>query len=303
VGLVGCGRWGRHVLRDLLGLGCEVTVVAHSDATHARAAEGGAHRIVDALDDLPAVDGVVVVTPTETHADVVTALLQRGVPLFVEKPLTADAASAQRIAGEAADRAFVMHKWRYHQGVEELGRIARSGELGEVQGVACTRVGWGNPHKGVDAVWMLAPHDLSILIEVLGFIPQPRAAVYERVGDKPTGLTGLLGDTPWATVTVSASHPVRRREVRLVCSEGSAVLADSFAEEILIVRGDPHTDLQVEPERRPIGTELPLLRELRAFVEHLTGGPPPRSSAAEGAAEVTVLAELVRLADAVPSTA
>ena len=285
------------MLRDLLALGCEVTVVAHSPATHARAAGGGAHRIVGSLAELPAVDGAVVVTPTETHAEVLTALLDRGMPIFVEKPLTDDPDSAQRIAAEAAERVFVMHKWRYHQGVEALGQIARSGELGQVQGLACTRVGWGNPHKGVDAVWMLAPHDLSICIEVLGFIPSPRSAVYERVGDKPTGLTGLLGDAPWATVTVSASHPVRRREVRLVCSEGGAVLADSFADEILIMRGDPHTDLQVDVERRPIENELPLLRELRAFVEHLAGGPAPRSSAAEGAAEVTVLAELVRLAD------
>jgi hypothetical protein len=51
-----------------------------------------------------------------------------------------------------------------------------------------------------------------------------------------------------------------------------------------------------EPEKRAISTELPLLRELRAFVEHLDGGPPPRSSAQEGAEVVTTIAELRRLA-------
>jgi hypothetical protein len=53
-----------------------------------------------------------------------------------------------------------------------------------------------------------------------------------------------------------------------------------------------------EPERRAISTELPLLRELRAFVEHLDGGPPPRSSAAEGVEIVRRIAELRSMAGA-----
>ena len=52
------------------------------------------------------------------------------------------------------------------------------------------------------------------------------------------------------------------------------------------------------PEHRQISTEMPLLRELRAFLEHLEGGPPPRSSAAEGVEIVTRIAELRRLAEA-----
>ena len=47
-----------------------------------------------------------------------------------------------------------------------------------------------------------------------------------------------------------------------------------------------------EPERRPIDPEWPLLRELRAFVEHVRGGPPPRSSAAE---HVEIVERLVAL--------
>jgi hypothetical protein len=39
-----------------------------------------------------------------------------------------------------------------------------------------------------------------------------------------------------------------------------------------------------------------LLRELRTFVEHLQGGPPPRSSAAEGALVVSAIADLRSLA-------
>ena len=87
--------------------------------------------------------------------------------------------------------------------------------------------------------------------------------------------------------------PERRREVQLVCEQGVALLADGYSEHVLV-----HRDGADEPERREIATELPLLRELRAFVEHLQGGPPPRSSAAEGALVVRRIAELRALAGA-----
>jgi predicted dehydrogenase len=296
VALVGCGRWGRHILRDLLALGCEVTVVARSDESRGRAEELGAHRIVDAIAALPEVDGAVVATPTTTHAGVLDELLPLGVPVYVEKPLTDDPESARRLADAAPNRLFVMHKWRYHDGIRALAQIARSGELGPVSGLRTTRVGWGNPHGDVDGVWMLAPHDLSIALEIFGDIPEPKAAVAERSDGVVTGLLGLLGDDPWTAVEVSIAHPLRRREVRLVCRDGVATLPDAYSDYVLITRGTLQLDVTQEEERRSVSTELPLERELRAFVEHLGGGPPPLSSAAEGAAEVAAIGRLRELA-------
>ena len=80
IGLVGCGRWGRFILRDLLSLGASVSVVARGD--DARLASEAGAQVVARLDDLPAVDGIVVATPTTTHADVIEALLPRGTPVY-----------------------------------------------------------------------------------------------------------------------------------------------------------------------------------------------------------------------------
>lgn len=297
VALIGYGRWGRHVLRDLVALGAAVTVVARSDPSREEALDAGAARVTARIDDLREVRAAVVATPTTTHAEVVAALLDLDVPVFCEKPLTDDPVTARELAAAASDRLFVMHKWRYHPGVEALASIARSGELGPVVGVRTTRVGWGNPHGDVDGIWMLAPHDLSIALELLGSIPPARFAVAERVSETATGLWAALGDDPWLALEVSSASPVRRREVRLVCRDGVAVLLDPFADHILVTRGRLHSSpIEREDEHRPISLELPLLRELRAFLEHVEGGPAPRSSAAEGAAEVGALARLRELA-------
>src|SRR3954447_8301714 len=81
IGLVGCGRWGVNILRDLVALDANVAVVARSEASRERAREGGALVIAREIDELPDVDGVVVATTTTTHVEVVEQLLDRGVPI------------------------------------------------------------------------------------------------------------------------------------------------------------------------------------------------------------------------------
>ena len=94
LGLVGCGRWGRHILRDLLSLGCDVTVVSGSEVGRQNARNGGATEIVASVEHLPPVSGLVVATPASTHAEVIESLLEVNVPIFTEKPMTADRESA-----------------------------------------------------------------------------------------------------------------------------------------------------------------------------------------------------------------
>jgi predicted dehydrogenase len=293
VGLVGCGRWGQHILRDLRSLGCEVAVLARSQASRELAAAGGAAEIVGAVGDLR-VDGVVVATPTSTHAEVAEEALTLGVPVYVEKPLTADLASARRLAELAPERLFVMDKWRYHPGVRELARIARSGELGEVVGIHSRRVTLGHRYSDVDTVWIHAPHDLAIALEILGEVPAPRQAVPELVGGELAGLTAILGEAPWLVLEVSSIAPAHRRELRLVCEGGVAQLDGGYADAVVIGRAGAIDAESVE--RWPIDGELPLLAELRAFARHLEGGPPPLSSAVDGVAIIAAIEEMIALA-------
>jgi predicted dehydrogenase len=293
IGLVGCGNWGRHILRDLRELGCEVEVVARSEESIGRARDGGAARVVGAVQELREPAGIVVATPDATHAAVLEPALEFGVPVFCEKPLTVDPASARRLADAAPDRLFVMHKWRDHPGIEALRDLASSQELGPLTGLYCRRVGWGMAHPESDATWHIATHDLSIALEILGRLPEPRAAVAERVGERPTGITALLGDDPWVAIEASSARHERRRQVQALFGEGVAWLAEPYAEAIGVARADALGD---EPEWRPISTELPLFRQLRAFVAHLDGGPTPGTSAGDAAEIVAVLARLRELA-------
>jgi len=293
IGLVGCGLWGRHILRDLRALGAEVEVVARSQASRDRARQGGAERIVESTGELGEVDGIVVATPETSHAATVAEALEHGQPVFAEKPLTVDPESAAGLAAAAPDRLFVMDKWRYHPGIEALRDLADSGELGPVRAITLKRLGWGNVHPTSDAIWHLIPHDISIALEILGFVPEPRLAVAEQLDSRPCGATAVLGDEPWVTIEASAASPRRLREVRVIFADGVAALPDSHATALAVA---PAAAVGEPPHERPVSDRMPLERELEAFLGHLRGGPPPRSSAAEAARTVAIVGELRRLA-------
>lgn len=289
IGLVGCGYWGRNILRDLNLLGCEVEV---ADPGSAYATQGARAVVADLADLDPGLDGYVVATPAPTHAEVIAALAPRGKPIFCEKPLTTDLASARRLARTLDGQLFVMHKWAYHGGVQALTALARSGELGPVQGVFTRRLQWGKPAAQADAVWELAIHDLTIIQAILGELPPVAAARAVLRGDQMEGIVATLGEQPFAHMEVGAHWPGPERKVRVMFRDGLAMLDDPLADHIAVVRGAAPAGERHEPEaleRRPIDTEWPLIKELRVFVDHLKGGPPPPTGARAGAEIVAAL--------------
>lgn len=297
VGLVGCGRWGKHILRDLRSLECDVLVVARSDESAARAQEGGAREVVESVAELKEVEGVIVASSTESHGQVLDEALELDVPVFVEKPLCADPGDGRRLAATAPDRLFVMDKWRYHPGVARLAEIARDGRLGEVKGLRTIRVGWAKAHADADTAWHLAPHDLSVALELLGRVPHAEEAVAHVEAGRVLALHGLLSaGAVWHALEVSERAPVTMRRIELHCTGGVAVLGGGWDEHVSVYRANGASEPQ--EERIDARGELPLLAELRAFVGHLSGGPAPHSSAAEGATVVETIAELRRLGGA-----
>jgi predicted dehydrogenase len=297
IALLGCGAWGRNILRDLLELDRQVVVV-EPDPDAARAAVAlGASLVVPAAPLLPAVVGAVVATPAATHVDVVLPVLAQGLPVLCEKPLASTLAGARQLAQAGSGRLFVGHVWHYHAGIRELARIAASGELGPVLWLRTVRTNWTSPRQDVDTAWNLAPHDLSIAQCILGGLPAPAFAVAEVSAGRCVSMIGVLRDATDLAAFVfevsNRSHE-KRREVRLHCRDGVAVLHSAQAEFIEVTRTAP--DGSAFTVRRPLAGEAALKHELRAFCTYLDGGPPPPTTASHGLAVVEALVALRALA-------
>ncbi|MES2932293.1 MAG: Gfo/Idh/MocA family oxidoreductase [Pseudomonadota bacterium] len=299
IGLVGCGRWGRHILRDLKALGCWVAVVEPDAVNQAEANTVGADLVIASLDQLPAVTGCVVAVPTLLHHAVLLQLLGRACPIFCEKPLTADLAQAQQLVDLAGERIFVMEKWRYHAGVLALRDLAQGARLGPVLGLKTTRLQWGSTHRDVDTSWILLPHDLSIAFEILGYLPQPRHAVIESDQGGLLGLSAFLSGPAWLQCEIGIRSPAYQRRIELRCRDGIAVLADAYDTHLKVLHTDPAARSGAAPawEIQPFAANNPLLCELEAFVAYLTGeAAPPKSTAREALNIVQTITTLHQLA-------
>jgi predicted dehydrogenase len=298
VGLVGCGRWGANVLRDLVALGADVCVADPDPEARAGAVAGGARVVVARTTELPRCDGYVVVTPAPTHRAVCEPLLAHGVPVFVEKPPCTDVADVDALARAGGGRLFVMHKWRYHPGIRALAELARSGRLGSPVTLETTRTGPGTLPPAVDVLWHLATHDLSIALAVLGTVPPVRSARAERdATGRITWCRATMADGAGTThrMTTAVGVADRVRRVVVAGSGASAVLDHPDAPSVRIQR--PGAD----DELLPVDRTMPLLAELAAFLDHLGGGPPPVSDIATALLVVQRLAELERAAGPVPA--
>ena len=286
--LVGCGRWGRKILRDLVSLGQTVIVVDPSPEARAAAAPM-ARTTHPNLDIEEHVSGVIVATPASLHIATVDHVARWRKPIFVEKPLATRIADAEGALDLVGDRLFVMDKWRYHPGVEALGALARSRELGPVQSIRTWRLGRDHEHEDVDPIWTLLPHDLSILREILGYLPPAVSAAAERADGRVWGMAANLGGDPMCIAEISAHRAEHRRRIE-VAFNGAVSVLDGSLDIAIEIRSDAGT------RTIGVGDEPPLKRELAAFLNHLDGGPPPKSSGRDGAEAVRRICELRRLA-------
>jgi predicted dehydrogenase len=295
VGLVGCGRWGSLILRDLVALGCGVHVVARSPASVANAAAGGASSVHPTVAGLSCgavtLEGIIVATTAGQHHPVVMEVLRTFGPalsIFCEKPLATSVKDAEEIA-ETAQRLFVMDKWRYHPAIRRMAIARETGEFGVLVGLRARRIQPGNPHPDVSPLWTYLPHDLSIALEVLGNLPPVTRAVSDH-GDET--VFAFLGDRPWVEIECSTRALWKSREVDAHFERGVLSMTDPLAPTLRLQLHDgPAQDI-------PVPGEMPLLAELRAFVRHLRGGPAPRSTATDGVRVVRAIQDVLSLAHA-----
>jgi predicted dehydrogenase len=124
--------------------------------------------------DKPDVDAVAIATPVKTHHPIAKEFLSAGKHVFIEKPFTHSYETAMdliRVAEEKQCVLMVGHTFEYTAAVNKVKEIIASGELGRILYVSCIRVNLGLFQPDINVVWDLAPHDISIILYLMGEVP------------------------------------------------------------------------------------------------------------------------------------
>ena len=315
IAVVGAGYWGINHVRAFSRLpGAELVAVCDPDAgTLSRAARlAPAAKCRTSLDEVladPDVDAVVLATPAISHAAQAMAALHAGKHVFVEKPMALTLADADALAAlaESSTRVFMVgHLAIYHPGYERLRAMMRAGELGEVFYFYALRVNLGRLRHDENALWSFAPHDLSMILDLVEALPVTVAArgeSYLQPGVEDVVFVNLrFADRKMAQVQLSWLDPRKERRLTIVGSKKMVELDDVHPTEKLRVYdkgydrppaftqyGEYLTVRQGDIHIPRIDLAEPLEVECRHFVQCIGEGRTPRTGAAQGRAVVRVL--------------
>lgn len=317
VGVIGAGQWGRNIIRALADLPpslCSLVSIADADAkTRERVGRQHPHTtMVASAEELihnPAVQAVLVAAPTSEHARLARLALEAGKHTYVEKPLTVTSAEAEpllKLADEKDLRLMVGHLLLYHPAVEWIKQRMEAGEFGDIYYLYSTRVNLGVVRSYENALWSLAPHDIAVVLYLLGKEPvavSARGESYLQPGIEDVVFATLhFADRKMAHIHVSWLDPHKVRQFTLVGQKRMVVFNDThptekvrvfdrgadvkqdienYAQWIALRFGDMHVPT--------ISSEEPLRREAQHFISCCQTGATPRSDGRNGLAVVRIL--------------
>lgn len=320
VGVLGAGYWGPKLIRNFHEIpSADMVMVCdlrQERLAHIRELYPAVRVTTDYQELLRSdVEAVAIATPIPTHHRLAREALLAGKHVLVEKPLTANSEEAEDLVNLAERRGLslmVGHTFEYNPAVEYLRRIIAAGELGRIYYINATRVNLGIFQPDINVVWDLAPHDVSILLFILGMLPvnvSARGAAYVRPKIHDVAyLTLHFPNEIMADIRVSWLDPCKIRRITVVGSKKMVVYDDvEPTEKIKIydkgVDVPPYSDtleeFHLSYRYGDITTPaIPNVEPLRVECEHflhcVRTGERPRSDGRDGLEVVRILEAATR---------
>ena len=302
VGLVGCGYWGKNLLRnffelDALGAVCDA-LPAHREL--ARSMAPGVTLFSDYQELLDSdVDGIAIATPAVTHFDMAMQAIAAGKDLFVEKPLSLNVAQGLELVKNKRDRILMVgHILEYHPACVKLVELTRSGELGTLCYIYSNRLSLGKVRREENILWSFAPHDVAIINRIVGQMPETVSAcggAYVQSDVADVTVTNLLyPDGVRAHIHVSWLHPFKEQRLVVIGTQKMAVF-DGVTGELVLYdqrvewqKGQP-VPIKADGIPVPVSNDEPLKEECRAFLKAMETRKQPLTDGMSGLEVLSVL--------------
>ena len=239
VGVLGCGYWGPLLVRNFRSLSdCRLKAVcdiSEERLKHLIALYPDAEGMSSMSEFLSGsgLDAVVIATPVKNHFQLARASLLAGKHTFIEKPMASSSEECEELI-EIANRngliLMVDHTFLYSAPVRKIVEIVQSGDLGDIRYINCRRLNLGLFQKDINVAWDLAPHDISIILHILGELPvtvncQGNAHITPQIEDV-TNMSLSFPQKRFVTIQSSWLEPRKVREMTVVGTQRMIVYDD-----------------------------------------------------------------------------
>lgn len=307
IACIGGGYWGKNLIRNFSALGV-LNAICDSDEQKLREfrAQYPDSRTflsyTEILQDT-SIAAVAIATPAETHAMLVREALLAGKDVFVEKPLCLSVSQGKQLVELARQHQRILmvgHLLWYHPAILKLKELIDAGELGRIQYVYSNRLNLGKIRREENILWSFAPHDLSVILGLLGEMPirvqaQGGNYLHQEIADVTTSLLSFPSGVK-AHIFVSWLHPFKEQKLVVVGDRKMAVFDDVEKKDKLLlyahsVEWKNHVPIANKSEAQAVPYDAcePLRAECLHFMEAIRTRMKPRTDGEEGLRVLTVL--------------
>ncbi len=246
LGIIGCGYWGPNLLRNFNGLStCEVKIVCDLEddrLNYVKENYPSINRTKDINDVFNSdIDAVVIATPARTHFALAKKFLEKGIHIFVEKPLAMSVKESEELLSLACKQSclvMVGHTFEFNPAVCALKQYVKQRTIGKPYYLYSQRLNLGIVRQDINALWNLAPHDISILIYILEAMPIEVSAngvdFIQKGIEDVVFMTLRFPEDILAHIQVSWLDPNKVRQMTVVGSDKMIVYDDGSDAKIKI---------------------------------------------------------------------
>lgn len=306
VAVVGCGVWGKNIVRNFYNLGA-LHSVCDIDKNNLKMVEDTYPdvQVTEEFDKLltnQEIKALCIVTPSHTHFKLVSKALEAGKHVYVEKPISTISEEAKMLNKTAKSKNLVLmvgHLLLYHPAVNRLQMLIGEGVLGKIKYVQSDRLNINYFKNDRSVMWDLAPHDVSMIAHVTGAEPVKVLSAsgccndHEHIFDV-THLTIEFEKGIIAQISDSWIHPQKRVSLLVRGEKATAILDDTLPERKLQVYDNFSSNTQNIEVPDYLEIE-PLKLECQHFLSCIEQGKKPRSDGENGLMTVKVLEEAEEL--------
>jgi UDP-2-acetamido-3-amino-2,3-dideoxy-glucuronate N-acetyltransferase len=313
VAVVGCGYWGKNLVRNFAELGTLHTICDRDqkilDQFAARYPELNTESEYQNVLQNKEVKGVVIATPAVLHYSMAREALLSGKDVFVEKPLALEGEEGRQLVELAQEKGLILlvgHLLEYHPAVVKLKELIDKGALGKIRYIYSNRLNFGKFRTEENILWSFAPHDISvILLLVGGEMPEEISArggyyLHKDIADV-TLTTMSFKDGIEAHIFVSWLHPFKEQRLVVVGDKKMAEFSDTNPEEKLFVYNHQIQWVEGKPVPRPekaevveVPLEEPLRLECQDFVQCMETRQKPKVDGYKGLRVLEILSSCQR---------
>lgn len=307
IAAVGCGYWGKNIVRNFAELGA-LSAVCDADPgvalAFARKYSVPALTLPEILNDNE-LQGIAFASPAAMHVRHAGDALRAGKHVFVEKPLALTVPEGRELAKLAHDTRRILmvgHLLHYHPLVLRLFELVREGRLGEIKHVYSNRLNIGKVRTEEDVIWSFAPHDFSVILGIMGDMPE-RVSVEASciLNPKIADIADIhmnFASGATARVFVSWLNPYKEQKLSVIGTKAHAVFDDGAPWDHKLMVYDHRIEhrpdgtpeaVKADPIAIRVEQREPLREECAHFLDAIAGGTSPRTDSREALRVLSLL--------------